>query len=109
MGWEGHLLTITERSEKETRIHAALGLLVETKRLLEAAGIPLTFSPFSGPWCSRPDPSRAAMEWGFHAQRSDEYLPSVVRAHLEAPRGPSHPGYEHRPAELELATRLAGA
>ena len=76
---------------------------------LEAAGIPLTFSPFSGPWCSRPDPSRAAMEWGFHAQRSDEYLPSVVRAHLEAPRGPSHPGYEHRPAELELATRLAGA
>lgn len=76
---------------------------------LEAAGIPLTFSPFSGPWCSRPDPSRAAMEWGFRAQRSEEYLPSVVRAHLEGPRGPSHPGYEQRALELELASRLAGA
>ncbi len=76
---------------------------------LEAAGLPLTVSPFSGPWCSRPDPSRAAMEWGFHAKRSEEYLPSVVRAHLEAPRGPSHPGYEHRALELELASRLDGA
>ena len=48
MGWEGHLLTITERSEKETRIHAALGLLVETKRLLEAAGIPCPIVSCSG-------------------------------------------------------------
>lgn len=40
MGYEGHLLTIGAQDEKRTRIHAALDLLDETRRLLEEHGIP---------------------------------------------------------------------
>jgi D-serine deaminase-like pyridoxal phosphate-dependent protein len=40
MGYEGHLLTVEDPTEKGTRIHAALDLLVETKNQLEQAGIP---------------------------------------------------------------------
>ena len=39
MGYEGHLLTVEDPKEKETRIHASLDLLVETKDQLERAGI----------------------------------------------------------------------
>ncbi|MEO5987584.1 MAG: NAD-dependent epimerase/dehydratase family protein [Candidatus Eisenbacteria bacterium] len=73
---------------------------------LEAAGLEPSASPYSGPWCSRPDPARAVHEWGFRARRSDEYLPSVVRAHLQQPRGPSHPGYSQRAEELAQAARF---
>lgn len=73
---------------------------------LVAAGIDPASSPYSGPWCSRPDPTLALLEWGFQARRSEEYLPSVVRAHLASPRGPSHPGYAQRAQELELAAQL---
>jgi D-serine deaminase-like pyridoxal phosphate-dependent protein len=48
MGWEGHLLTITDRAKKEACIHEALGQLVDTKRLLEAAGIPCPIVSCSG-------------------------------------------------------------
>lgn len=72
---------------------------------LEAAGLDGYVSPYSGPWCSRPDPSRAMLEWGFQATRSEDYLPSVVAAQLAAPRGVSHPGYSQRPGEIELAAR----
>lgn len=40
MAWEGHLITIPDPSEKEQSIHDALRRLVDTKRLLEEAGIP---------------------------------------------------------------------
>jgi nucleoside-diphosphate-sugar epimerase len=70
-------------------------------------GLDLRASPYSGPWCSRPDPRRAELEWGFHARRSEEYLPSVVRAHLAHPSGPSHPEYAQRPLELEVAARIS--
>jgi nucleoside-diphosphate-sugar epimerase len=72
----------------------------------EAAGLDLQASPYSGRWCSRPDPARAALEWGFRARTSAEYLPEVVAAHLAEPRGPSHPGYAQRAAELELARQI---
>ena len=39
MGYEGHLLTIADRAEKEREIHAALSRLVETKQLLERHGV----------------------------------------------------------------------
>ncbi len=39
MGYEGHLLTISDTAEKEKQIHAALDLLVSTKQLLEKNGI----------------------------------------------------------------------
>ena len=40
MGYEGHLLTIADPSEKESRIAASLGELVATARLLRAEGLP---------------------------------------------------------------------
>lgn len=74
-----------------------------------AAGLDETFSPYAGRWRSMLDPSRAATEMGFVAQRFEEYLPGVVRWHLEH-RPRSHPGYELRERELTLARRLgAGA
>jgi nucleoside-diphosphate-sugar epimerase len=72
-----------------------------------AAGISRAFSPYSGPWVSVLDPSRAASALGFLGARSSEYLPRVARWHLENPPAGSHRGYEHRDAERELAARLA--
>ena len=48
MGWEGHLIRIGDRTEKEARIHEALDRLVGTKQLLEAAGIPCPIVSCSG-------------------------------------------------------------
>ena len=48
MGWEGHLVAIGDRGEKETLIHQALDRLVGTKQLLEAAGIPCPIVSCSG-------------------------------------------------------------
>ena len=73
---------------------------------LEAAGLPPDFLPYAGRWASVLDPSRAAAEWGFTPTRLDEYLPRVVRAHLEHRPAESHPGYEHRPREREIAESL---
>ena len=72
---------------------------------LTRAGIDRSFSPFSGPWVSVLDPSRAAAEWGFLGTRSDEYLPEVVRALLDAPPGGHHRGWENRPREIALASK----
>lgn len=40
MGYEGHLLTLSDPDEKRRQIHAALEQLVETARLLRRSGIP---------------------------------------------------------------------
>ncbi len=40
MGYEGHLLTLADPAEKAQRIGEALGLLIETKQLLDRNGIP---------------------------------------------------------------------
>lgn len=79
-----------------------------TTAQIEEAGLDQSISPYSGPWCSRPDPTRAALEWGFLARRTDEYLPNVVAAQLAAPRGPSHPGYTQRGKELAFAAQITG-
>ena len=77
---------------------------------LAAAGLDRSCSPYSGPWVSVLDPARAAGEWGFLARRLDEYLPEIVRWHLENRPARSHAGYVRRGGELELAARLvAGA
>jgi nucleoside-diphosphate-sugar epimerase len=74
---------------------------------LEGAGLDAQVSPFSGPWCSRPDPSLAATELAFRGTPSAEWLPQVVRAHLaESPRV-SHAGYARRDLERALAARLS--
>lgn len=76
---------------------------------LEAAGLDSTASPFSGKWRSIVDPSRAAAEWGFMGTPSAEYVPRVVRWHLEHRPSRSHPGYARRALELELAAKHAAA
>ncbi len=48
MGYEGHLLTVPDGNEKRSRIHEALGRLIETKQLLEADGIPCPIVSSSG-------------------------------------------------------------
>lgn len=40
MGYEGHLLALPDADEKTAQIRAALGILAETRMLLEKAGIP---------------------------------------------------------------------
>jgi nucleoside-diphosphate-sugar epimerase len=76
---------------------------------LSRAGLDRSISPFSGPWCSRPDPSLALRDWGFEGTPSARWLPEVVRAHLAEADPPPHPGYMQREAELALAARLAHA
>jgi len=71
-----------------------------------AAGLERWFSPYAGPWSSILDPSRAAAEWGFLGTRTSEYVPRIVRWHLEHRPKESHFGYAQRPLELELAARL---
>jgi len=71
-----------------------------------AAGLDHAFSPFAGKWRSLLDPVRAATEWGFVAERSDEYLPRTVAWHLDH-RPASHHGYAQRDRELALANRVA--
>ena len=74
---------------------------------LEAAGLDGACAPYWGRWCSRPDPA-AALALGFSTRGPAEYLPGVVRAHLENPPADPHEGYARRAEELALAARLGG-
>ncbi|MBI1797788.1 MAG: NAD-dependent epimerase/dehydratase family protein [Candidatus Eisenbacteria bacterium] len=74
-----------------------------------AAGLDASCSPYAGPWASVLDPSRAAAEWGFLGTRPDDYLPRIVRWHLDHRPPQSHEGYAQRSTEVALAARLAGA
>jgi nucleoside-diphosphate-sugar epimerase len=76
---------------------------------IAASGIDPWFSPYAGAWVSWLDPARAGAELGFLGARPAEYLPDAVRWHLDHRPAESHPGYEHRARELELAARLAAA
>lgn len=93
------------------RAAAALGVAARFVSCDEAdlagEGLDLQVSPFSGAWCSRPDPSLAAAQLGFRGTPSTAWLPEVVRAHLAEDAPASHPGYAQRPRELVLAARLA--
>ena len=73
---------------------------------LERAGLADSCAPYWGRWCSRPDPARALSTLGVRPRAVDEYLPGVVRAHLEPPRPVSHPGYARRAEEIALARSL---
>jgi hypothetical protein len=74
---------------------------------LAQEGLADSCATYWGPWCSRPDPSAAFTALGFRTRDPDEYMPSVVAAHLANPPAASHPGYAHRAQELALAARLA--
>jgi nucleoside-diphosphate-sugar epimerase len=73
---------------------------------LAAHGFDHSLSPYSGRWCSRPDPTLAA-EWGFHGTPWQEWLPQVVRAHRTGAPRVSHPGYAHRAQELAAIASIA--
>jgi len=73
---------------------------------IEAAGIDRWFTPYGGRWVSVLDPARAGAEFGFLGARVPEYLPGVVRWHLENRPAQSHPGYAERGKELALAQVL---
>lgn len=74
--------------------------------ILRAEGLADTCAPWWGRWCSRPDPTRAFERLNLRTRMSDDYLPGVVRAHLEHLPERSHPGYARRAEELALAARL---
>jgi nucleoside-diphosphate-sugar epimerase len=76
---------------------------------LAEAGLDRSVSPFSGRWCSRPDPSLATSDWGFTGTPSTGWLAEVVRGHLAETDPRPHEGYARRAAELALAARLAPA
>ena len=73
---------------------------------LERAGLADGCAPYWGRWCSRPDPARAIARLGVRTRTVAEYLPGVVRAHLESPRPASHAGYARRAEEIALARTL---
>jgi nucleoside-diphosphate-sugar epimerase len=77
-----------------------------TESQLASAGLDHGLSPFSGAWCSRPDPSRAVAELGFRGTSSRDWLPEVVRAHRAEASPVSHPGYAARARERDLAERI---
>jgi len=75
---------------------------------LLAAGLDAGCSPYAGAWSSLLDPARAATELGFVGTRLDDYLPRVVRWHLDHRPARSHPGYGKRALERAFAAARAG-
>ena len=73
---------------------------------LAPAGLDRMVSPFSGRWCSRPDPTLAHRDWGFSGTPTHGWLPEVVRAHVAEADPTPHPGYARRAAERALAVEL---
>jgi nucleoside-diphosphate-sugar epimerase len=74
-----------------------------------AAGLDERFSPYAGRWSSLLDPARATQELGFAGTASPDYLPRLVRWHLEHRPSASHDGYAQRERELAMATDLAAS
>jgi nucleoside-diphosphate-sugar epimerase len=95
-----------------TRVALAAGVeprfVDATSDEIAAAGLDMQFSTYAVKWTSIPDPARAA-EWGFMGTRLADYLPAVVKWHIENRPSASHEGYAFREKELELAARLSTA
>lgn len=68
-----------------------------------AAGVDLWCSPYSGAWCSRPDPSRVQAELGFVPTPSEGWLGPVIAGHLSEAEPAPHFSYEQRAAEIAFA------
>ncbi|MBI5169708.1 MAG: NAD-dependent epimerase/dehydratase family protein [Candidatus Eisenbacteria bacterium] len=89
-----------------TCLGAPLRTLEADPSACDAAGLDERMSPYSGPWCSRPDPGLARAELGFETTPSSIWLPEVVRAHLNETRPEPHPSYVQRAREIEFVRRL---
>jgi nucleoside-diphosphate-sugar epimerase len=75
---------------------------------LAASGLaPKAISPFSTPWLSFIDPSRARAELGFQHEPLRSYLDKIVTNFLNHPPTTPPDSYANRPAELTLAASLA--
>jgi nucleoside-diphosphate-sugar epimerase len=74
------------------------------RRLLLAAGLFPQCSPFSDPWMSEMDTTRAAAEIGTGFTPVADYLPTLA-AYWRDKNDP--PGYERRDRELELARQFS--
>lgn len=74
-----------------------------------AAGLDPGFLPYASHWASVLDPARSGAELGIVCSRSEDYLPRVVRWHLEHRPASSHEGYAQRAGERALAARLVGS
>jgi nucleoside-diphosphate-sugar epimerase len=74
---------------------------------LLAAGLdPVAVSPFSDPWMSQLDASRAKTELGFRPEPLRGYLDKIVTCFLDHPPAVPPEGYARRDAERRLAARL---
>jgi nucleoside-diphosphate-sugar epimerase len=78
---------------------------VARERAIEAGLDPVQVSPFSDPWMSRLDASRAELELGFRHQTLERYLEAMVTSFLSHPPADRPPGYERRGLERGLRGR----
>ena len=69
-------------------------------------GLDLEAWPYAGRWSSVLDPSRAKRDLGFTGTPPEDFLPRVVRWHLEHRPNRSHPSYAQRAAECAAVERL---
>ncbi len=68
---------------------------------------PKAISPFSTPWLSYIDPSKAKAELGFQHAPLRSYLDKIVTSFINHPPDTPPDNYANRPAELALAARHA--
>jgi len=104
------IVTVRELLERTARAAGVTARFVEAPwDECRAAGLDERFSPYAGTWSSLLDPARAVGELGFAATAASDYLPRLVRWHIEHRPPASHEGYAQRARELALATALAPA
>ncbi len=78
-------------------------LPVASSTLLAAQINPRAFSPFSDPWMSRLDPTKAKEELGFRHEPLQQYLEKIVSNFLNHPPETPPENYRSRAAERALA------
>jgi nucleoside-diphosphate-sugar epimerase len=100
--------TVAELVERLRAITGSRSALVPVQPArLAAAGLdPMALSPFSTPWMSFLDPSRARAELGFRHAPLDACLGAIVASFLAHPPAAAPPGLERRADELALAAAL---
>ncbi|HEV8717823.1 MAG TPA: NAD-dependent epimerase/dehydratase family protein [Candidatus Binatia bacterium] len=79
---------------------------VPTATLLAAGLRPIDLSPFSDPWMSRLDASKAEAELGFRPEPLRSYLDKVITAFLNHPPASPPENYANRAAELRLVDQV---
>ncbi len=98
---EGALGVMAEAAGVPLRVHRV------SRSTLDAEGLLPACSPFSDPWMSALDPSRAAAVLGFQGTPMREYLPRLVE-HYARSALPPPAGYSQRDRELALMNPSVG-